>query len=125
MELIEAGYALAAAGLVVGTSGNVSVRDGDRVLLSPKGAALGELTADDVAAVSRTGEVLAGAPTSELELHLAIYRRYDAVFTHFGTTIIGRCSTSCRSCITTCWPSAVRFAWRRSPRSARRSWHRR
>jgi L-fuculose-phosphate aldolase len=85
MELVEACHALAAAGLVVGTSGNVSVRDGDRVLLSSKGAALGALTAGDVAAVNLSGEVLVGAPTSELGLHLAIYRRYDAgaiVHTH-------------------------------------------
>jgi L-fuculose-phosphate aldolase len=85
MELVEACHALAAAGLVVGTSGNVSVRDGDRVSLSPKGVALGELTADDIAVVDVAGRVLTGAPTSELELHLAIYRRCDAgaiVHTH-------------------------------------------
>ena len=85
MELVEAARALASAGLVVGTSGNVSVRDGERVLLSPKGVALGELTDADVAVVNLTGEVLGGAPTSELELHLAIYRAYAAgaiVHTH-------------------------------------------
>jgi L-fuculose-phosphate aldolase len=78
MDLVEACHAMAGAGLVVGTSGNVSVRDGDRVLLSPKGVALAELTADDIAVVTLDGEVLAGAPTSELELHLAVYRRYVA-----------------------------------------------
>ena len=85
VELVEACRVLADAGLVVGTSGNVSVRDGDRVVLTPKGAVLGELGAADVALVSLDGEVLAGVPTSELELHLAIYRRYDAaaiVHTH-------------------------------------------
>lgn len=85
MELVEAGRALAAAGLVVGTSGNISVRDSDRVLLSAKGVALHDLTTEGVAAVSPAGQVLSGAPTSELELHLAIYRRYDAgavVHTH-------------------------------------------
>ena len=85
VELIDACHALAAAGLVVGTAGNVSVRDGDRVLLSPKGVALAEMTAEDVAVVGVAGEVLTGTPTSELELHLAIYRHYDAaavVHTH-------------------------------------------
>ena len=85
MELEAACRALADAGLVVGTSGNVSVRDGAQVSLSAKGAALGELTTADVAVVDLAGEVLAGVPTSELELHLAIYRRYDAgaiVHTH-------------------------------------------
>jgi L-fuculose-phosphate aldolase len=85
VDLVAACHALAAAGLVVGTSGNVSVRDGNRVLLSPKGSSLAALTAEEVAVVELTGEVRAGAPTSELELHLAIYRRYDAgavVHTH-------------------------------------------
>jgi L-fuculose-phosphate aldolase len=85
MELVAACRALADAGLVVGTSGNVSVRDGDRVLLTPKGMALRELSADDIAVVNLAGEVLAGAPTSELDLHLAVYRRYEAgaiVHTH-------------------------------------------
>src|SRR5579885_1121674 len=85
MDLVEACHALAAAGLVVGTSGNVSVRDGDRVRLTPKGVALAGITDEDVADVRLSGEALSGRPTSELELHLAIYRRYDAgaiVHTH-------------------------------------------
>jgi L-fuculose-phosphate aldolase len=85
VELIAACAALADAGLVVGMSGNVSVRDGDRVSLTPKGVALRDLTAADVAVVDLAGEVHTGVPTSELDLHLAIYRRYDAgavVHTH-------------------------------------------
>lgn len=85
MELVDACHRLAAAGLVVGTSGNVSVRDGSRISLTAKGVSLGTATADDIAVVDLDGTVVAGAPTSELELHLAIYRRYDAraiVHTH-------------------------------------------
>jgi L-fuculose-phosphate aldolase len=85
VDLVDACHALAAAGLVVGTSGNVSVRDGDRVSLTPKGIALAELTGADVAVVNLAGEVRSGEPTSELELHLAVYRRYEAgavVHTH-------------------------------------------
>jgi L-fuculose-phosphate aldolase len=85
MELVEACHQVAAAGLVVGTAGNVSVRSGDRVSLTAKGVALGEVGADDIAIADLDGQVLAGSPTSELELHLAIYRRYDAtaiVHTH-------------------------------------------
>jgi L-fuculose-phosphate aldolase len=85
VDLMAAGRTLSAAGLVPGTSGNVSVREGDRVFLSPKGVALRELTAADVAIVNLAGDVLSGVPTSELELHLAVYRHYDAgaiVHTH-------------------------------------------
>jgi L-fuculose-phosphate aldolase len=78
---------LAAEGLVLGTAGNVSARDGDRVAITPTGAVLGELTADAVTVVDRAGAVVEGelAPTSELALHLGVYDRYDAgavVHTH-------------------------------------------
>ncbi|WP_278257717.1 TetR family transcriptional regulator [Nocardioides convexus] len=58
---------LAAAGLLVGTAGNVSARDGDLVAVTGTGVTLGTCTDDDVTVVSRSGEVLAGrlAPTSE------------------------------------------------------------
>ena len=84
-ELVQACHRLAACGLVVGTSGNVSVRAGETISLTAKGAALGDITRDEIATVDLEGKVLAGSPTSELELHLAIYRRYDAgaiVHTH-------------------------------------------
>src|SRR3981189_890404 len=79
---------LAAQGLVVGTAGNVSERvDDDHVAISPTGAALEELTADQVCVVDLEGELVAGEfePTSELSLHLGVYRRYEAgavVHTH-------------------------------------------
>lgn len=85
MDLVQACHRLAASGLVVGTSGNVSVRDGATVTLTPKGLALADLSAADLAVTDLDGTVLSGSPTSELELHLAIYRRYDAaaiVHTH-------------------------------------------
>ena len=85
MDLVQACHRLAAAGLVVGTAGNVSVRVGETVSLTAKGVALGEVTPEDIAVTNLDGKVLAGSPTSELELHLAIYRRYEAgaiVHTH-------------------------------------------
>jgi L-fuculose-phosphate aldolase len=85
MELVEVCHRLAASGLVPGTSGNVSVRDGDTIRLTPKASSLGAVREDDLATVNLDGTVLAGVPTSELELHLAIYRSTDAgavVHTH-------------------------------------------
>ncbi|MFG2958845.1 class II aldolase/adducin family protein [Streptomyces sp. NPDC048291] len=78
---------LGAAGLLVGTAGNVSVRVGDRVAVTATGAVLAQLTAGQVTVVDLDGEVVAGTlqPTSELDLHLGIYRRYGAgavVHTH-------------------------------------------
>ena len=78
---------LAAEGLIIGTAGNVSARSGDLIAVTPTGAQLGDLTARDVTVVARNGAVVDGmlAPTSELGLHLGVYRRYDAgavVHTH-------------------------------------------
>jgi L-fuculose-phosphate aldolase len=76
-QVAAAARRLAAAGLVLGTSGNVSLRTGDRIAVSPTGAVLATLTADDVPVVDRAGRVVAGhlAPTSELDLHLALHDR--------------------------------------------------
>jgi L-fuculose-phosphate aldolase len=76
---------LAAERLVLGTSGNVSVRTGDRVAVSPTGARLAELQPDQVAVVDLDGEQLEGdlAPTSELGLHLGIHaERGDGAVVH-------------------------------------------
>ncbi|MFJ9562164.1 class II aldolase/adducin family protein [Streptomyces fuscichromogenes] len=78
---------LGAAGLLIGTAGNVSVRVGDRVAVTATGAVLAQLTAGQVTVVDLDGKVLAGTlqPTSELDLHLGVYRRYGAgavVHTH-------------------------------------------
>jgi len=78
---------LAAAGLVAATSGNVSARHGDRVAVTPTGGILAELTGGDVAVVDLDGTLLDGplAATSELDLHLRVYRDHDAgsvVHTH-------------------------------------------
>jgi L-fuculose-phosphate aldolase len=71
---------LAAEGLVLGTSGNVSERSGERIAVTPTGGRLAELTAAEISVVDRHGGHVDGelAATSELALHLAIYERYDA-----------------------------------------------
>jgi L-fuculose-phosphate aldolase len=76
-----------ADGLVVGTSGNVSVRVGDTVLVTPSGVPYDRLTPDGVVGVDLTGRQVLGTltPTSELPMHLAVYRATDAravVHTH-------------------------------------------
>ena len=87
-DVAQACRRLAAEGLVIGTAGNVSVRAGeDAVAVSPTGAVLGELEADEVTVVDLRGEVVAGElePTSELDLHLAVINAYGVgaiVHTH-------------------------------------------
>ncbi|MFD5214027.1 class II aldolase/adducin family protein [Microbacterium sp. NPDC058345] len=78
--LIAACRALAEAGLSPGSSGNASIRDGDRILITPTGSSLRRVTADDLAVLDAAGAHLSGpAPTKEWAMHVAAYRaRPDA-----------------------------------------------
>lgn len=78
-QLAAAGRELHALGLSPGTSGNLSVRDGDALLVTPTGAGLGTLTPEAVSRLDADGRLLAGPPpTKEVPLHLALYRRLPA-----------------------------------------------
>jgi L-fuculose-phosphate aldolase len=71
---------LAEERLVHGSSGNVSVRTGDLVAITPTGSVLAQLEPDDVVVVDLEGRLVDGTrePSSELDLNLGVYRRYDA-----------------------------------------------
>ncbi|WP_330180300.1 class II aldolase/adducin family protein [Nocardia sp. NBC_01503] len=86
-RVARASRRLAEEGLLIGTAGNVSLRFGDLVAVTPTGAVLAEVSAEEVTVVDLSGEIVAGryAPTSELGLHLDVYRAYPAraiVHTH-------------------------------------------
>lgn len=55
----------------------MSVRSGDSVVVSPTGCVLAEVSPDEMSVVSVDGDVVEGAPTSELGLHLGVYRAMD------------------------------------------------
>jgi L-fuculose-phosphate aldolase len=86
-DLVATARRTAVEGLVVGTSGNVSARVGGLVLVTPSGVPYDRLTPEDTVAVDLDGNQLLGklAPTSELPLHLEVYRNTNAgavVHTH-------------------------------------------
>ncbi|MEV6418695.1 class II aldolase/adducin family protein [Streptomyces sp. NPDC051662] len=86
-ELITTARRTAGEGLVVGTSGNVSVRIGELILVTPSGVPYDQLTSEDTVGVDLAGRQVLGKfiPTSELPLHLAVYRNTSAkavVHTH-------------------------------------------
>lgn len=86
-ELVATARRTVADGLVVGTSGNVSVRVADTVLVTPSGVPYDRLTPEGIVGVDLTGRQILGTltPTSELPMHLAVYRATDAravVHTH-------------------------------------------
>ncbi|MBF8190680.1 class II aldolase/adducin family protein [Nonomuraea sp. K274] len=93
-QLCEYGRRAVDLGLVIGTSGNLSVRQGDRVAVTPSGAALDRLTPEMCPIVDIEGRLVEGdlQPSSETPMHLAVYAATDAqaiVHTHsvFGTVV--------------------------------------
>lgn len=86
--VVEAAREMLRLGLVSGTSGNVSARDGDSVLITPAARPYEQMTEDDLVAIDPGGEPIEGdgEPSSEWRVHLAIYAaRPDAgaiVHTH-------------------------------------------
>lgn len=80
-DLAEACRRLAGEGLVIGTAGNLSVRTDDGVAVTPTGCVLSNVEPDAMAVVDLDGRRQEGelAPTSELGLHLGVYREVDWV----------------------------------------------
>ncbi len=98
-QLVSACHRLAAEGLLIGTAGNVSVRVGDRVVVTATGAVLGEITGDQVVEVDLDGNLVSGGlvPTSEVYLHLSVYRHQDVaavVHTHAPVSTAASISVS-------------------------------
>ena len=81
-EIVEVGRRIWSRGFVAANDGNISARiDENRVLITPTGVSKGFMTPADLIVVDFQGEVLSGTkkPSSELFMHLAIYReRPDA-----------------------------------------------
>jgi L-fuculose-phosphate aldolase len=74
-EAIEVARTLEPEGLVVGTVGNVSVRIGDELRITPTRTSYGSMRARDLVAVDLgSGETTGGTPSRELPLHLAVLR---------------------------------------------------
>src|SRR3984957_7755450 len=72
---------LAERGLVIGTAGNISARQGDLIAVTPTGADLATVTAEMITIIDLDGEVVEGdlAPTSEVPLHTGIYAATNAL----------------------------------------------
>jgi L-fuculose-phosphate aldolase len=85
-EIVRVCRKLSAAGLMVGTAGNVSVLAADLVAVTPSGVDYAELAATDVGVYRLDGTPVEAplAPTSELPLHLAVYGAYAGTGTGAG-----------------------------------------
>ena len=72
--LVATGLSMYQRGYTFGTAGNMSVRCGDVVLITPTNSSFGDLRADAIARVDRGGKVLGETvPSKEVPFHLAAY----------------------------------------------------
>jgi 3-dehydro-4-phosphotetronate decarboxylase len=87
--LVHLGAALYDRGLTPGRTGNLSVRQGDQIMITPTNACLGRLSADRLAVTTIDGEHVSGdKPSKELVLHRALYRHHPsaAAVAHLHST---------------------------------------
>jgi L-fuculose-phosphate aldolase len=83
-QVLHVAKAIHAAGLVVGTAGNVSGRmpDGDTVCMTPSSLPYETMTLDDLVIVDLDGNKVGdggGSPTTEKVLHLDCFKKYPEV----------------------------------------------
>ncbi|MFO7535747.1 MAG: class II aldolase/adducin family protein [Kiritimatiellia bacterium] len=76
-DLVKYGVKIVQAGLVAGAGGNISAREGDLVWMKPSGVAMDEMAPGDLCGIDlASGKQVEGPhrPTSEVNMHLAVYR---------------------------------------------------
>ncbi|MBF8189401.1 aldolase [Nonomuraea sp. K274] len=74
-QIISAARSLFQRGLTHGSTGNLSVRVGDRVLVTPTGSSLGTVEAAELSLIDLSGAHVAGPkPSKEAFLHAALLR---------------------------------------------------
>lgn len=81
-EMIAVGCSLLDKGLITGTWGNISARipGTSQIAITPSGRNYRELRPEDIPIVNENGSVISrGKPSSELLLHLAVYRSREDV----------------------------------------------
>ncbi len=81
LQVARTALALLRTGLVVNTSGNVSMRVDDCVVITPSGCDYEELTAADIVVLDLDGNPVEGdlLPSSETPLHLSVYASDDGI----------------------------------------------
>ena len=81
-EISQIGKLIYDKGLSPGTSGNISIRQGDNVLISPSGFCLGEMNPSDVVVIDLQDNIVEGSnkPSSERIMHLEIYKSRNDIY---------------------------------------------
>lgn len=101
--VIDYAHRMTEKGLIAGTWGNISVRipDTDTIAITPSGRDYMTLTTNDIAIVNLSGEWIGGSykPSSELPLHLAVYRAREDIraMIHTHSIYASACAAARRS----------------------------
>jgi L-fuculose-phosphate aldolase len=78
VEICETAHYIYSKGLAPGKSGNISARFQNIIAITPSGVSLGHVKEDEIVMVDMAGKILTGDnPSSELHLHLEVYRNKD------------------------------------------------
>jgi len=97
--LVAAARAVADGGLVVGSSGNLGLRSGGHLLITPRGSRLGAIAPEELVCVALEdgtvdpGHAGSSLPSSELPLHRAVHaaapdaRAIVHTHSHFATVL--------------------------------------
>src|SRR5579885_2661434 len=89
-DIVEIGRRMYARGYTASNDGNISVRLGsDRLLMTPKSVCKGFMTADMMCVTDLSGTKLQGDrdPSSEMLMHLEVYRQRPDVLAEVLTTL--------------------------------------
>ena len=96
--VIDCARRMVSDGLVIGIAGNVSARDGDKIVITPSARRYDTLRPEELCVVGLAGQPLdlPLRPSSELPMHLAAYQQTAAgavVHTHsmFATAVATSC----------------------------------
>jgi L-fuculose-phosphate aldolase len=73
-EIIEVCQKLYAKNMLAACDGNISVRDGDRIWITPSGQPKAFLKPGEMACMDLSGKVLKAKPSSEAQMHLKVYQ---------------------------------------------------
>ncbi|WP_285621686.1 3-oxo-tetronate 4-phosphate decarboxylase [Kineosporia sp. NBRC 101677] len=91
-EVVELGASLFRRTLTFGRTGNISVRLGEKILVTATGVSLGSLRPQDLATIDLNGKPLEGPqPSKEAFFHAAVYRaqpRTNAVVHLHSTNVV-------------------------------------
>jgi len=80
-EIVKYAKLMAEKELVIGTSGNISVRVGDNVAITPTSVDYSLMKPEDILLLDMDGEVVSGErnPSSEKKMHMEIYKKRENV----------------------------------------------